>query len=139
MSYQGHTALVLEDNETGRFVLRAILEHHGFAVLESATAPEAIRQSREYPTPIHLLIADVVLRSVGGMEVIRQLKQQRPELACLFVSGYPLDQLLNRGLIESEFFSASGAAFLQKPFAASTLMRVVDRLLNSSGSPASGE
>ena len=145
MDFSGNTALILEDNETGRFVLRAILEHYGFTVVESATAPGAIEISNQHQGAIHLLIADVVLRTVGGMEVVRELKRQRPDMALLFVSGYPLEQLLNRGLIEPGFFTATGATFLQKPFAASTLMQAIEKLLGGpvtdepSQSPGSGE
>ena len=133
MNHSGQTALILEDNETGRFVLRAILERSGFSVLESADREEALRLANEHPGPIELLIADVVLRSAGGPEVIRRLKQRRPEMALLFVSGFPLEQLFDRGLIEPGLFQSTGALFLQKPFTASGLMETVEEMVPPGG------
>jgi CheY-like chemotaxis protein len=120
----------LEDDESSRFVLREILEHDGLAVLSSAGLNEAVEVCRTHSGPISLLVCDVVLRGPGGPEGIRQLRQLRPAMAILFVSGYPLDQLENRGLVENVNLPGERTDFLQKPFSAQNLLRTVHRLID---------
>lgn len=124
------TVLVLEDDESSRFVLREILEHDGFAVLSSAGLTDAIDTCQTHPEPIALLVCDVVLRGPGGPEGIRQLKQLRPDMAILFVSGYPLEQLENRGMVEKVDRPGEKTDFLQKPFTAKALLKTVHNLVD---------
>ena len=108
-----NNVLVLEDDESSRFVLREILEHDGFTVLSSAGLNDAVEICQIHPEPITLLVCDVVLRGPGGPEGIRQLKQLRPDMAILFVSGYPLEQLENRGMVEKVDRPGEKTDFLQ--------------------------
>lgn len=124
------TVLVLEDDESSRFVLREILEHDGFSVLSSAGLNDAVEICRGHPEPITLLVCDVVLRGPGGPEGIRQLRQLRPGMAILFVSGYPLEQLENRGMVDRVDQPGERTDFLQKPFTAKALLGTVHRLID---------
>ncbi len=111
-------------------MLREILEHDGFTVLSSAGLNDAVEICQIHPEPITLLVCDVVLRGPGGPEGIRQLKQLRPDMAILFVSGYPLEQLENRGMVEKVDRPGEKTDFLQKPFSAKALLRTVHRLID---------
>src|SRR5690349_3439192 len=93
-------SLVLEDDEPSRFVLRVILEDAGFEVLESTQAAEAIDICRLHPASIAIMVSDVVLRGSSGAETVRQIQTLQPDMAILFVSGYPLDILNHRGLLD---------------------------------------
>lgn len=127
------TVLVLEDDESSRFVLREILEHGGFTVLSSTGLNDAVEVCRTHSEGINLLVCDVVLRGPGGPEGIRQLRQLRPDMAILFVSGYPLEQLENRGMVEGVNRPPGRTDFLQKPFSAKDLLRTVHRLIDQPG------
>jgi len=122
-------ALVLEDDESSRFVLRAILEHGGFTVLESAEPAAAIEICRTHPDPLTIVVSDGFLRVRGGPDTVRQMKELQPGMAILFVSGYPLDQLANRGFGAPDL-AGGPSNFLQKPFTAQTLLNTIRELIS---------
>ncbi|MEO8563492.1 MAG: ATP-binding protein [bacterium] len=107
--------LVTEDEPTIRALARRILEREGYTVLEARDGREAIRVAAGYPSPIDLLVTDMVMPNVGGSELFSHLRLLRPDLRVLFVSGYTDDDIIRRGLKEP------GSAFLQKPFTAHAL------------------
>jgi CheY-like chemotaxis protein len=121
------TILVLEDNETSRFVIRTVLEDSGFSVVEASGADEAIRACQDHPE-IDLLIADAILRDSNGPQIAARLREIRPGVPILFISGFPLKQLINRGLLESETMGPN-VAFLEKPFLPKVLLQNVRTLL----------
>jgi two-component system, cell cycle sensor histidine kinase and response regulator CckA len=129
------TILVLEDDAPSRFVLNEILERGGYKVLSSASLSEAISVCRTHRDRIELLIADVVLRGDGGSEGVRELKFLQPAMAILFLSGYPLELLENRGLVEKINRPGERTEFLQKPFTAQALLNAVRRLIGQTGEP----
>jgi CheY-like chemotaxis protein len=124
-------SLVLEDDESSRFVLRLILERAGFKVLESAQAAEAIDICRSHPGLIAIMVSDVVLRGNDGVETVRQAQTLQPEMAILFVSGYPLEFLNTRGLLDPLDMPARNRAFLQKPFTAQAFLSAIRQLIGT--------
>ncbi len=130
MSTQAPQILILEDDAASRFVLRTVLESSGFSVLDSADAESAISYCTRKSEPIDLMITDVVLRGSHGPEIMGQLQALRPEMPFLFISGYPLEQLANRRLIDSRIMAGEKSDFLQKPFTADSLLYAVHKLLD---------
>jgi len=82
-------------------------------------------------TVLSLLIADVVLRAEYGTETVKQIARMRPDLPILFTSGFPLDTLLNRGLLAPAQLPSSKTAFLEKPFKAEQLRDKVKELISA--------
>jgi CheY-like chemotaxis protein len=123
------TVLVLEDDQASRFVVRSFLERTGFTVLESAHGPGAIEICRTHPKPISLMVADVVLRGPHGPETVRWIKELQPDMAVLFTSGYSLDQIEHRGLVDPQEIRADRTGFLQKPFTSQVFLAAVRRLI----------
>jgi CheY-like chemotaxis protein len=123
------TVLVLEDDEPSRFVIRSFLERTGFAVLESVDGPGAIEICRTHPKPISLMVADVVLRGPQGPETVRSIKELQPEMAMLFISGYSLEQIEHRGLVDLKELRSDKVGFLQKPFTSQALLAAVRKLI----------
>lgn len=68
--------------------------------------------------PIHLLLSDVLMPGMRGPELARRLRERRPALPVVYMSGYS-----DHAILTSEVLA--GAAFLQKPFQAEALLRVV--------------
>ena len=128
MTDTAQTSLVLEDDETSRFVLRTILEHAGFKVLVSSQTAEAVEMCRLQPGSISIMVSDVVLRGSGGPDTVRQIQALQPDMAILFVSGYPLEDLENRGLLLPPLF-AKNRSYLQKPFTAQSLLTAIRQLI----------
>lgn len=129
MTPAGQAVLVLEDDPSSRFVLKEILERGGFTVLECAYYGRALEICEHHSGPIKLMIADVVLRGQGGPEEIRRLRALQPDMAVLFISGYPLEHLENRDMIDSPRTPGGHANFLQKPFTAKILLGAVQDLI----------
>jgi len=120
------TVLVVEDEPGLRALTRRLLEKHGYTVLEAATADAAAALARDYPGPIHLLLADVVLPGGSGRALADALLSQRADVRVLFMSGYAEDAIVHRGVL------ASNTPFLHKPFSADTLTAKVREVLDAS-------
>ncbi len=117
------TVLLAEDEPTVRLLMKRVLQRAGFAVLVAADGDEALDLSREYSGHIDLLVTDVIMPGMGGGELSRRLREERPGLRVLHVSGYTAGALRQNEALED------GAAFLQKPFTPKSLVsRVVEVL-----------
>lgn len=118
------TIVVVEDNDAVREVTARILLRGGYAVLEAAAPSEAIEIFRTFPYPIHLVLTDMVMPRMSGIELVHHLREMRPEVALLFMSGYRWDAVV----------SAPGCArpvpVLAKPFRADGLLRAVREALD---------
>ena len=123
--------LILEDFEQTRFVLRAVLEGAGYIVLEAANESEALAICEQPERRIDLLVSDILLRGAYGTEVAIQISAQRPFLPILFISGYPVEEMPNRSLLESS--QAATVRFLQKPFDPDQLLEQVRELVHFAG------
>jgi signal transduction histidine kinase len=118
------TVLIAEDLDTVRRLAERILTGAGYRVLMARDGTDALRMFEERDEKIHLLMADVVMRSMTGPELAGLVHRTHPETKILFISGYT-DQRLAE-LAES----VSGAGFLQKPFTVEGLKRKVREVLD---------
>jgi two-component system, cell cycle sensor histidine kinase and response regulator CckA len=116
------TILLVEDEAVLRNLCRVYLESKGYAVLEAGNAKEAMKICQSDDRPIHVLITDIVMPGLGGLELAKSALELRPALAVVLVSGYT-DRQLDREAIRF-------AKFLQKPFSFDALARTVRSLLD---------
>ncbi|NND60264.1 MAG: response regulator, partial [Gammaproteobacteria bacterium] len=118
----GHI-LLCEDNDSIRPLLRRTLADNGYTVLETSHPDDALAlvQNGQH---VELLITDVILPGMNGRELATAIRQQLPDTRVIFISGYT-DEILDQS-------SDDGAAFLQKPFRPSELLRLVHDILNRS-------
>jgi PAS domain S-box-containing protein len=124
------TVLVVEDEEAVRILIRRILESSGYRVLEARHGAEALVICDEHKEPIHLLMTDVIMPEMSGMQLVKRVAAQRPEMKILFMSGYADNAILHHGVLEP------GTNFLQKPFAPNFVLRKVRAVLD--GDPGVG-
>jgi CheY-like chemotaxis protein len=110
------TILLVEDEGSLRAMARAILEEHGYRVIEAAGPNDAIEVAHRHPEPIHLLVTDVVMPAMNGRALAGTLVAARPELRVLYMSGYTDDLIAHSGVLES------GAPLLEKPFTTVALL-----------------
>jgi len=118
------TVLVVEDQEEVRNLTQRVLEARGYAVLAAANGAEALEIVDRHPTPIHLMITDVVMPGMNGREVAQLACAKRKDLKVLFVSGYTGEAVFQHRLLEP------GVAFLQKPFTPDALARKTREVLD---------
>ena len=76
---------------------------------------------------LHLMVTDVVMPGISGLELARRLAPVRPKMKVLFMSGYTDDAVLQHGVLDS------GVAYLQKPLTPERLTRKVREVLATSG------
>jgi two-component system, cell cycle sensor histidine kinase and response regulator CckA len=119
------TILLVEDEPRVRAVIEKTLRHAGYMVLVANDVEDAIAIERSHPSPIHLLLTDVVMPRMSGPDLAEYLIGRRPEIGILYVSGFA-DHLTRDPRIISE-----RAAFLHKPFTPAVLTRKVRERLDS--------
>lgn len=123
--------LVLEDEGPVLRLIGLLLRQTGREVLSAETGEQALDAARRHEGAIDLLIADVILRNQNGPEFARQILEMHPGMSCLFISGYPEQELENRDLLEHGRLPAQNVAFLAKPFKPADLLRSVHKLLGN--------
>jgi len=118
------TVLVVEDEGMVRAVASAGLRARGYRVLEASNGSEALAVAAGHAGPIHLLVTDVVMPQMGGVELAATLARLRPETRVLYVSGYTDEPRVVR--------AAQGLAdhFLPKPYVGEVLARSVRAILD---------
>jgi two-component system, cell cycle sensor histidine kinase and response regulator CckA len=125
-SHGKETILLVEDEVIVRDLVRSVLQATGYVVLEAANGEQALQLTDEHHGPIHLLLADVVLPGLSGLEVAERLSAVRQGLHVLYMSGYGQDTIERYGVPVGE------CMFLQKPFTPTTLLRQVRAALEVS-------
>ena len=113
--------LVAEDEEGIRNLVRRALEKE-YELLIAETGAQALELARSFSGPIHLLLSDVQMPGMLGTDLAHQLRQQRPNLKVVLMSGFTggfliLDQ---------------GWEFIHKPFILTVLRRRIAELLCAS-------
>jgi two-component system cell cycle sensor histidine kinase/response regulator CckA len=120
---RSRTILLVEDDQVVRHVVRLLLELGGDVVLEAKDGDEALALSASHEGGIDLLLTDIMMPGLSGADVCRRVRESRPGLPTLFISGfYPEAVFPDHRLPE-------GAAFLAKPFMPEELTDAVDDLL----------
>jgi two-component system cell cycle sensor histidine kinase/response regulator CckA len=122
------TVLLVEDEAAVRASTNEFLVSRGYTVVTAENGVDALRVSREYSGPIHLMITDVVMPKMSGPQVAIQLAAERPDMKTLFVSGYAENTVLRHGNIDVT------ERFLSKPFSLSTLANKIRDVLETSES-----
>lgn len=118
------TLLVVEDDEAVRALTRTVLSASAYNVIEAMDPDDALRQVEERHEPIDLLLTDVVMPGMSGRMLADRLKDSRPEMKVLYMSGYTDDAVVRHGLLEADI------AFLQKPFSPDSLIGKVREVLD---------
>ncbi len=120
------TLLVVEDDDEVRRLLKDSLQQSGYTVLDARNGGEALLFCERYTGPIHLLITDIVMPHMDGYQVADRLREVRPGLKTLFMSGYTEQTTAGRGR------QLPGALFLAKPFTPDALARKVREVIEVS-------
>jgi len=119
----GKTILLVEDEKALRTLSRRILNEAGYRVLEAADGAKALRVAADEVGEIDLVLTDVEMPTLGGRGMVAELNELSPGIKVLFMSGYTDNEILRRGITNSE------THFLQKPFTAAGLREAVQAVL----------
>ena len=127
----GETILLVEDERLVRMATRHYLEQCGYHVLEASSGLEAIEKCRGHTGSIDLLLTDMVLPAMGGVQVAAAIKGLRPEAAVLYMSAHSDEWLAEQKRLEK------GTPVLQKPFEKDVLRASVRAALDRAVCPES--
>ena len=125
MMGRGETVLLVEDEPNILRIGKNILEKLGYIVLSANTPVEALRLAKGYDGEIALLLTDVIMPEMNGRELANHIRDIRPNVKCLFMSGYTADVIAHHGVIDE------GIHFVQKPLTIRSLAEKVREVLDA--------
>jgi DNA-binding NtrC family response regulator len=112
------TILVVDDEAEVRALVREILTMHGYNVIDTGDPMEARRIAEAQP--IHLLLTDVVMPMMNGIELAKRIETTSPTTKVVLMSGY-----------STAAVKGSGRPLIAKPFKASDLVNTIKQMLDS--------
>jgi two-component system cell cycle sensor histidine kinase/response regulator CckA len=111
--------LFVDDHQHFLTPVAALLNKSGFRVITATNGKDALQRAREFDGVIHVLVADVQMPGMGGIELAIQLRRKRPDTKILLIAAY------DWGLLAQKY----GWPFLQKPFHFDALSGGIRKLL----------
>ena len=118
------TVLLVEDEDAVRSLAEVVLARNGYQVIAARTAADAIAIASTAGRKFDMLVTDVMMPNMSGPQLVRRLRELRPGLSVLFMSGYTANSIVDQGLLEP------GAPFLSKPFTPTSLALAVRSVLD---------
>ncbi len=125
MSVDIGTVLLVEDEPTLLNIIDEMLGEMGCHVVAVASPLEAIELASDPSCAIDLLLTDVVMPEMNGKELATRIQAIRPEVKCLFMSGYTADIIAHKGVLED------GLNFINKPFSTQTLAKKIREVMGA--------
>jgi CheY-like chemotaxis protein len=118
------TVLLVEDAPMIRRLAREIMTRAGYTVIEAGDGEQAAQLAARLPR-IDVLLTDVVMPRLNGIELASQLRTTRPDLRVLFMSGYTDYAIVRNGLL------SDSTTYLQKPFTPEELLRKLRNVIDT--------
>jgi DNA-binding NtrC family response regulator len=122
------TLLIVENEAAVRNLLQIALQKNGYLVLTAESGRQALEIVRQHTGTIDLLITDVMMEDMDGLELVREFAVLRPRTRTLFMSGYLDDALGDQSTLSAQ------VNFIQKPFAPSVIAQKVRQILDDAAS-----
>lgn len=119
------TVLVVEDDEDVRHLVCRVLRQQGYTVSEARTGIDAYLICDKCEEPFNLLITDVIMPDIGGIELEAKLRKKWSDFKVLFMSGYTVNANIQSPVLDPD------RPFLQKPFRAVDITWKVRKVLDS--------
>jgi signal transduction histidine kinase/CheY-like chemotaxis protein/HAMP domain-containing protein len=117
--------LVVEDNEMVRKLANDMLTSLGYQVLSAEDPDQCIELVKTLRGPLHLLLTDVVMPKMNGVDLFNNLHLLRPDMKVLFMSGYASHIIGQHGVLDE------GMHFIQKPFTLHALSQKIRQVLDT--------
>ncbi|MDO9263717.1 MAG: response regulator [Desulfosalsimonadaceae bacterium] len=118
------TVLIVEDDPPVRKLAGRILANHGYTVIESDNAADAVARAASHDGPIHLVLTDVIMPQMKGPEVFAKIREYHPGARVLYMSGYTDDMIMRQGVVKE------GIQYIQKPFTINGLLEKCHQVLH---------
>jgi nitrogen-specific signal transduction histidine kinase/FixJ family two-component response regulator len=119
------TVLLVEDEDSLRLLTQRILTRHKYTVITACDGPEAIDAAHQHTGDIDLLLTDVVMPHMNGHDLALRLRETRPTLPAIYMSGYAEPLLAARTTLPT------GITLLNKPVTEQHILAAVRRTLDT--------
>jgi PAS domain S-box-containing protein len=126
------SVLVVEDEAAVRRIAVEILRRAGYVIVSARSAKEALEICDQFEGPIHVLLTDIVMPDMNGIELANEWRARRPESRVIFMTGYPAEMLSRYGEMDPD------SPILEKPFTPTALSRTLREAL-AKPSPVASE
>ena len=107
---KAETILVVDDDLAILTLTAMALKKIGYTILTANTPNDALKVAKEHQEKLVLLLTDVVMPGMNGVELAQRMRNQNPKLKCLYMSGYTAN------VITRQSVSDDSGSFIQKPF-----------------------
>ncbi len=118
------TILLVEDDLQMREIVSTMLEVAGYTVLKPENSTAALEVAQNSDQNIDLLLTDIVMPNMSGIELGDRVRSSRPRIRLLYMTGYAGGELARRGLLESS------AAAIEKPFNSNALLASIRAVMD---------
>ncbi len=118
------TILLVEDEDRVRLTLQRVLVNAGYTVMAAANAEEALALCQKRGQAIDLLLTDVVMPKMTGLQLAERIAAMQPATRVLYMSGYAPNSIVHHGVLEE------GIEFIQKPLTPASLLAKVREVLD---------
>lgn len=116
--------MIAEDSALVRELVAEELRNAGYTVLSAESGPEALKVAAGHAGAIDLLLTDVVMPEMSGVQLAEKLGQSR-KIAVIYMSGYTEETITHHGV------DPERATFIAKPFMSDTLLHLIRRVLGA--------
>lgn len=123
LEFHPASILLVEDDDMVRRMTTAILKRLGYSVLAVEFPEKALALVKEEGVSVDLLVTDVVMPKMSGVELVTEIRKFKPDFKVLFMSGYTENVIVHQGVLKE------GVHFLQKPFSMKTLAKKVRKAI----------
>jgi PAS domain S-box-containing protein len=120
----GETILLVEDDISILTLIQKVLNGLGYKVLAANSPKRALKLAKEHNSEIHLLVTDVIMPEMNGLEMANRLQSLYPDLKRIFMSGYTANAIAHHGVLDE------GIDFIQKPCSQTDLAKIVRKVLD---------
>jgi len=124
LPYGQETILVAEDDEEVRNLSRSLLEECGHSVIVAVNGADAVETFSAHSDSISLVILDVVMPKMNGMQTFEAIRKMQPDVRVLFMSGYAAEIVRAKGVLDNDL------DFLEKPIIPKTFLQKVREILD---------
>jgi DNA-binding NtrC family response regulator len=125
----GPFILVVDDETAVRHFARRVLEREGYGVIEATDGAEALDLVQADEATVELVVSDIVMPRLNGVELMEALATSRPDLPVILMSGYASAALTELGI-------AAPCSIIPKPFSPERLLEEVQRCIRTGSKPA---
>jgi two-component system, cell cycle sensor histidine kinase and response regulator CckA len=117
--------LVIDDEDMLRDVLKEVLEMVGFSALFASSGREGIQLFEENRNRIQLILMDILMPEMSGLETHKEIKALDPDMKFIFMSGFPDKDALSLRELVGEY------VFVKKPFSVKEIVSQIKQVLES--------